>query len=601
MKILLNLLQTTHSNCALMLIVMAFIVTGCSVQPIEQSPPPPERGNSIIGLPDVAAARDTRPMIIGKKLENPFSVENMRKALDSLRNEPQAKLLSVGVDADNLNHMEIEVTDLYVRMQARTVQAHDIMCRDTTVARFPFPLDHEIKQHGDYIDPNVSQLPQGGVSSSYPVYYATVKPGFVPYDDVDYEVLCELFLPEHSNYYTEDTMATRSNKRMFDVNTVNSLLRQSFRLTGNGDQIKGVQTKAKPTTRGYYPSGTIRVEVYNNLRNALEVQAVSGVLVRMYRWFYHSDGRTNGLGTYVSEEYRNELWINDNIDYHIIFTGQYKLNNWSFHHCIGGVVPLDESWYDAGTHNSGGHSVTFYTNSADWSKCVLNNALYNGLRYNEIDKMATPPSHMKIACGYNEKYVASAPLLNKIIKIDNKWIYAFFPPAWIIIEKCLPDLIFTYTRKNYEWDKMSNFVFHELTHASQFGSMSSTKGVDWAKKYWNKNVIQQASNSIGTGDAYGHRGSDNWQMIALSEGWASYRDSTLSLRYHGYKHGGAGPQFPINYQLLFNALVRLKFAPADIEKSLAAYTLEEFIVNLEALYPNKKGLVRSYVTRYDNK
>lgn len=112
MKILLNLLQTTHSNCALMLIVMAFIVTGCSVQPIEQSPPPPERGNSIIGLPDVAAARDTRPMIIGKKLENPFSVENMRKALDSLRNEPQAKLLSVGVDADNLNHMEIEVTDL---------------------------------------------------------------------------------------------------------------------------------------------------------------------------------------------------------------------------------------------------------------------------------------------------------------------------------------------------------------------------------------------------------------------------------------------------------------------------------------------------------
>jgi len=52
--------------------------------------------------------------------------------------------------------------------------------------------------------------------------------------------------------------------------------------------------------------------------------------------------------------------------------------------------------------------------------------------------------------------------------------------------------------------------------------MLTNKGFDWASAYLGANVDKQILNSISYGSSYGKKGWQNWQIIALSEGWANY-------------------------------------------------------------------------------
>ncbi len=57
--------------------------------------------------------------------------------------------------------------------------------------------------------------------------------------------------------------------------------------------------------------------------------------------------------------------------------------------------------------------------------------------------------------------------------------------------------------------------------------LKNDKGFLWASDYWSRNVYQQARNEIATDSPYGSKGDENWQIIALAEGWASYREETF--------------------------------------------------------------------------
>ena len=106
---------------------------------------------------------------------------------------------------------------------------------------FNYPLDHEIVRTGDYYhDPAL-------YDNAYTWQYAVVKPGYQPPQGIAYEVLEELFIIEHSDGYTEETISgeaaqTKSTgsgrKASINGDLRKALVAISFVLTGNGGELR---------------------------------------------------------------------------------------------------------------------------------------------------------------------------------------------------------------------------------------------------------------------------------------------------------------------------------------------------------------------------
>jgi hypothetical protein len=142
--------------------------------------------------------------------------------------------------------------------------------------------------------------------------------------------------------------------------------------------------------------------------------------------------------------------------------------------------------------------------------------------------------------------------------------------------------------------------------------MKSEKNAFWASDYWSHVVLQEVKNDLNTDNAYGSRGDDNWQVIALAEGWANYREWRMSIDRLGWRDamnlssdtiGQARYfttlRFPRNYGAMYDSLVIAGCSYQNIEKSLCAYSITGFRDNLIAKYPNRRDRITAIIRRYE--
>jgi hypothetical protein len=172
-------------------------------------------------------------MIIGEKLENPYSLENMQIAHDNLMAENKLK-----------SKIKIEPTHLYVRFRPKNMQELDMLTRDTTIDVFDYPLDVEIKQRGTYYhDPSISNKEITWQYTVVPVNYVFPK--------VQYQKLAELYLPEEEGELQELKSAS------IDYFDWLKLEDEALRITGNQDEpdANGITLKSS----SWRPAGTIKV------------------------------------------------------------------------------------------------------------------------------------------------------------------------------------------------------------------------------------------------------------------------------------------------------------------------------------------------------
>ncbi|MCZ8216335.1 MAG: hypothetical protein O9262_08865, partial [Cyclobacteriaceae bacterium] len=118
---------------------------------------------------------------LGKKLDNPYSVENMQKAWKNLQ-------------ATNSNartsDVEITTTHYYLRFKPKNEGELSLLKLDTTLIIYDYPLDYEITELGNfYHDPSI------------PIDQPTYKYCAVTIDKqlplgVEYELLAFLFIPD---------------------------------------------------------------------------------------------------------------------------------------------------------------------------------------------------------------------------------------------------------------------------------------------------------------------------------------------------------------------------------------------------------------------
>lgn len=151
-------------------------------------------------VPDVKVS-DELNSFLGKKLENPYSVTNMRKALNSLKEKNQKKGLALRTD---INADDVKVTDLYVKIFIENADQLEKLEADSLNFSI-LPLDYEIVREGDLeIDENTLKEEGYWLYTSVPVSYKMPT-------DTKFEIIEELFLPELEDDEEDGIFESKNN------------------------------------------------------------------------------------------------------------------------------------------------------------------------------------------------------------------------------------------------------------------------------------------------------------------------------------------------------------------------------------------------------
>jgi hypothetical protein len=91
-------------------------------------------------------------------------------------------------------------------------------------------------------------------------------------------------------------------------------------------------------------------------------------------------------------------------------------------------------------------------------------------------------------------------------------------------------------------------------------------------------MIKLAVNFYATRKPYGTRGAQDRQIIALSEGWAYYRQWRLEIDILSFPSilVEFNSPFPINYGFMFRELIDEGISNVDIEFALSSNNIIEF-------------------------
>lgn len=202
-------------------------------------------------------------VILGKKLENPYSVSNMQRAKQSLEER--------GIKIED----EIKPTHLYVRFLPKDTIDMNKLYFGNDIELYDYPMDYEVLSEGGtyYRD---SDLSAGQPNSQY----AAVSVGH-PLPDVPYEVLEELFIPNDEN--------VRSSSYQLED--------EALLITNN------ISPEEIGVRRGkWYPTGTIKIK--NTHHN--DTLPIRGVRVRARNWFRTRTAYTNANGYFKTDYFRGK-------------------------------------------------------------------------------------------------------------------------------------------------------------------------------------------------------------------------------------------------------------------------------------------------------
>jgi len=442
---------------------------------------------------------------LGKKLENPYSVVNMRRAYANLIKKLEKG--QKGYDSQILkDSSEITTTDYYVKFWVENDEQKQLLLADS-LNLSEIPLDVEIEQEGDYYVDGDTQIQEGQW-----LYASVVKDYEFP-KDITFEKVEDLFLIEPSNVEGEETengskttaIAGRtgiSKQFLFDLED------EALRLTGNYEEpAASMVEKSKKTPEGY-------VKVHNTVTNKLD--PVIGVKVKTRRWFKWAKGWTNSAGHYkVNRGYRRD------VHYTVVFKNTKGFIVWP------SLVSISSARYRAGKKSRYGHNFDFYTNSVGWRWATVNNATVKYFNYCSQMGIGQPHNNLRIVALGGTGY-SSAPMLRRV------WGYAgftsrskvsdFFSKAnsitvaanliWIMYKYILPDILIR-AGSSKGTDGVFSTTFHELGHASHFKKVGSG--------YWIKYI-----NYIITYGAYGDGHGINSGNCGIGEMWGNYFSAVLT-------------------------------------------------------------------------
>ena len=205
---------------------MLFVLSSCKKDGIEPM--------DIENQENINCGKNEGQIILGKQLQDPYTLENMKKAYSNLK-------LSKSGTPDH----EIQPTHKYIRFLPKDETEWGILKTDTLLILYDFPLDYEIEDMGTYYhDPT---LPEDAITWQYcvvPIEY------IVP--NIYNELIYEVYIPGKEKNRTK-------NSSSFDQ-FFTDLEHESVKLTGN---LPDTENQKSVKSSKWTPKGTI--EVWDNI------------------------------------------------------------------------------------------------------------------------------------------------------------------------------------------------------------------------------------------------------------------------------------------------------------------------------------------------
>ena len=413
-------------------------------------------------------------MILGNKIDNPYSVANMTIAYSNLINKSSK---GYSKEPDMFNNIDlnvvVETTHLYIRFKPQDTTEYKYLIDESGLQLFSYPLDYEIIQIGNYYEcPNLSP-------GEYPYFYTSVPVEDVPRIQIKFETLEECYIPDDKEI-DEETAFLLELEAMLETELITEL-----------EYGEALSSKGSKTPSGY-------IKVWNTSRNANDgVKKVKMIVNNFVKW---DAVFTNENGYYKMDK----SWATK-VNYSLQFENSTGFKIW------GNLAFFAPAIYCMGWNSNSGHDKDFGTGSVGWLWSAINNAAYIYREKMCPDYNITkPPSDLRIWAVRSGSALGAAPMARRF-SIGNSNLTAFLSAFNVItitaILNVMPDIFiikdFNKTKDCYET------VFHELAHATHYQKVGGT--------YWLKYVI-----AIGLNGGYGNGSQTNAGYIGVGEMWGFF-------------------------------------------------------------------------------
>jgi len=487
-------------------------------------------------------------IILGSQLENPYSTEVVKSALQNLYPTKAAG--------------DVISTDYYVRfLPADDSQLAELVSRGLIL--IDHPVDYSIVQDGDYYhDPSVS-------SDKITWQYAVVPLDFDFPEDIQYEVLQSCFLSDH----VQSTKATEG----IDWDAVE---REAFRLTGNEGMIcADALTKASEKVQ---PSG--RITIVDPDANGGQPVGLSGVKVVCNVFVNISSTYTDRDGYYTIPKK-----FTSNLRYRLMFQNQKGFT-------IGfNAILVPASVSTLGKNPPSGINFTVDSSSDRKLFCrsVVNNAAYDYyMRCGSEDLGITAPPGELCFWIFNNAHTSSAVMLHHGTVLDEDSSNRIYQAVSWLVRTFGPDITLGTSGMN-SYKDIYSLVMHEMAHSSHFAAVG--------KSYWDKYIAYIVRCNIACQDMYGNGSLSGAGYCAVGEMWAYYIESKMYKDRYSVANPAFGSNFWFHPQIL-TYLEDRGFTASEIMSALKDDSvcskdyLQERLIDL---YPDRKTVINQVFNRYD--
>lgn len=486
---------------------------------------------------------------LGEKLEDPYTVENMREALSR-------------VFPTKAGEVVISPTDLYVRFLPKTEEEFTRL-QSMGLWLTDHPVDYRILREGDYYhDPSLDE-------EAITWQYAVVGKQFDFPSDIRYEVLDECFI-------SENDPVTRSDG---DIDW-DAVEQEAFRLTGNADLYAGSGTRAEEPA---FPSGRITVEDPNAFGG--KPYGLAGVMVCCNSFVKFATTYTDRDGYYqMSKQFSTTP------RYRLVFKNAAGFS-------IGmNLVLVPASVSTMGTGPAAGMDLHIDASSERklYRRAVVNNAAYDYIARcdaSDLDLMA-PPQDLRIWIFKDLSSSSCAMLHHGALVEENELIQKYLGAYVSLLKTFLPDITIGAAGGDGTFADLYSSAMHEMSHASHYAQVGNT--------WWTKFITYIIRSFVTEGwQAYGSGNRENSGYCEVGESWAYFMESVLFQD----RYGGDLPAFGTSfwfYPQIFRYMYARGLTCSNLFTALKSSVVsrDDLLEALVTLYPEQESTLTQVFNRY---
>ena len=487
---------------------------------------------------------------LGEKLEDPYTVENMREAVARLYPTKAGTVV-------------ISPTDLYVRFLPKTEQEYTTL-QSLGLRLMDHPVDYRILREGDYYhDPELGE-------EAITWQYAVVAKDFAFPAGIRYEILDECFI-------SENDPVTRAESGI-DWDAVEE---EAFRLTGNEDLYVPVETRAGEDP--VYPSGRITIEDPDAFGG--KPYGLAGVMVCCNSFVKFATTYTDRDGYWqMSKKYST--------------TPRYRLvfkNSAGF--SIGfNLVLIPASVSTLGTGPAGGVDVHIDRDADEtlYRRAVVNNAAYDYFARCEASDLdlKAPPQDLRIWIFKNLSCSSTAMLHHGAFVDENNLVQTYLGGYSSLLKTFLPDITIGAKVGDGAFVDLYSATMHEMAHASHYAQVGNT--------WWTSFITYVLRSYVTEGRlAYGTGSAKDAGYCEVGEMWGYFLESVLFQD----RYGGDLPAFGTSYWFypqILRYLYERGMTCSDIFKALKSNVTsrDDLMDVLIELYPEQETTITQVFSRY---